>query len=322
MAQSNHHRPATGNKQPGRYAAAMDTLVLNVLVLLSWTAWIIPWPVWQVTSFSAGLVGMCFHPRRAVLANIRHARSSAPPSAVVAWYLATQQIATHYKTIIGTLRVGARQPKSSKRLIISGLEHLGPYLGQRGVIVVAPHAGPYPTLGLIAAHWLKEIGFDGELAVAARLFRPFRSGALMDWFIERFTRAGVTVVPVHTPPRQLGAKLKQVLDHNGIVVLFVDEPTPTPSASVPFFDSTIKLPLGPVRLARATSSVIIPCIVTYGKSQRMSLTLGEAIEPSESAEATLALVAASLEEFVSQHLSQWSMLTPIWADTPARARAV
>jgi KDO2-lipid IV(A) lauroyltransferase len=299
----------------------MDALVLNFLILLSWLAWIIPWPVWQVTSFSAGLVGMCFRPRHAVLANIRHARSSAPPSALVAWYLATQQIATHFKTIISTLRVGARQPKSSKRLIISGMENLEPYLGQRGIIVVAPHAGPYPTLGLMAVQWLRERGFTGEFAVAARLFRPFRSGALMEWFIERFTRGGVTVIPVAGSPRQLGARLKQVLDANGIVVLFVDEPTPTPSATVPFFDSAIRLPLGPVRLARATGSVIIPCIVTYGKSQRMSLKLGEAIEPSESAEATLAQVAASLEEFVSQHLSQWSMLTPIWADMPTSVRA-
>src|SRR5262245_9163923 len=97
-----------GTSNPLRRTSTVDRLVLNVLILLSWLAWIIPWPVWQATSFSAGLVGMCFRPRRAVLANIRHARATAPPSAFVAWYLATQQIATHYKTIIGTLRTSVR----------------------------------------------------------------------------------------------------------------------------------------------------------------------------------------------------------------------
>ena len=139
-----------------------------------------------------------------------------------------------------------------------------PHLGQRGVIIVAAHAGPYTMLGLMGRRWLAEQGFSGELAIVARMFRPFRSGALMDWFMDYFTRAGITR---HLRPRAAAddgqAADTNVLENNGIVVLLVDEPTPTPSAVVPFFDSAIKMPLGPVRLARATDSVIVPTIASY-----------------------------------------------------------
>ena len=95
---------------------------------------------------------------------------------------------------------------------------------------MAPHAGPYTMLGLMGRRWLAEQGFSGELAIVARMFRPFRSGALMQWFMDYFTRAGITVIPVHEPPQSMAKRLKNVLENNGIVVLLVDEPTPTPSA--------------------------------------------------------------------------------------------
>jgi predicted metal-dependent phosphoesterase TrpH len=206
---------------------------------------------------------------------------------------------------------------------LEGIEAVRPYLGERGVIIVAPHAGPYTLLGLMGRQWLAAQGFRGELAIVVRMFRPFRSGALMQWFMDYFTRAGITVISVHEQPQSMAKRLKQVLERNGIVVLLVDEPTPTPSAVVPFFDSAIKMPLGPVRLARATGAVIVPTIASYGPGRKMTITLAPPQEVEGSLTEAMHRLARALETLVDRHLAQWAMLTPIWIDaqpeTPAPA---
>lgn len=292
----------------------IDQLILHGLVVLAWVTWIVPWPLWHLAASGAGLAGMGLRWRHAVLANVRHARAASPPPIPVAWYLGMRQIATHCKTVISVLQAAAHRPDPADHLAVEGYEQLEPYIGKRGVIVVAPHAGPYPTLGLMISPWLQQRGFSGEIFIVARLFRPFRSAALMDWFVARFARAGVTIILADTPPRRLGLRLKSVLDAHGIVVLFVDEPTRTPSLPVPFFDSTVQLPIGPVRLAVATGSVIVPAIATYGRARQVMLTMVEPIEPLGPLPAVLTQIAHSLETLVGRHLDQWSMLTQIWPD--------
>ena len=299
----------------------LDRAVLVVVKTLTRVAWMIPWPVWNAVSFVGGIVSMLSKRRHVVLANVRHARADEPPALIIAWYIGAQQIATHLRAVVGTLRAGFRLPDTTDHLILDGIEDLRPHLGQRGVIIVAPHAGPYTMLGLMGRRWLAEQGFSGELAIVARMFRPFRSGALMEWFMDYFTRAGITVISVHEPPQTMAKRLKNVLENNGIVVLLVDEPTPTPSAVVPFFDSAIKMPLGPVRLARATGSVIVPTIASYEPGRKMKITLATPLSPDGSVKEEMHRLAGALEMLVSQNLNQWAMLTPIWIDekpgTPA-----
>ena len=301
----------------------LDRTVLAALNALTRIAWMIPWPVWSALAGAGGFASMLSQRRHVVLANVRHARADTPPRRVVAWYIGAQQIATHLRAVIATLRAGFRLPDTTNHLILEGIEGVRPHLGQRGVIIVAPHAGPYTMLGLMGRRWLAEQGFSGELAIVARMFRPFRSGALMQWFMDYFTRAGITVIPVHEPPQTMAKRLKNVLENNGIVVLLVDEPTPTPSAVVPFFDSAIKMPLGPVRLARATGSVIVPTIASYEPGRKMKIRLAEPQSPQGSVKEEMNRLAGALETLVSENLNQWAMLTPIWIDekpgTPAAA---
>jgi lauroyl/myristoyl acyltransferase len=292
----------------------LDRIVLFVVKTLTRVAWMIPWPVWNAVSFIGGFFSMLSKRRHVVLANVRHARADEPPPRIVAWYIGAQQISTHLRAVVGTLRAGFRLPDTTDHLILEGIEGLRPHLGHRGVIIVAPHAGPYTMLGLMGRRWLAEQGFSGELAIVARMFRPFRSGALMEWFMDYFTRAGITVISVHEPPQTMAKRLKTVLENQGIVVLLVDEPTPTPSAVVPFFDSAIKMPLGPVRLARATGSVIVPTIASYEPDRKMKITLAAPLSPEGPVKEEMHRLAGALELLVSQNLNQWAMLTPIWID--------
>jgi lauroyl/myristoyl acyltransferase len=295
----------------------IDRFITVTLAVASRLALWVPWPLWHLFASIVGFAAMFFGWRRIVLANVRHARANNPPNWLIARYIGMQQIASHVKTVIGILQASVSNAAVDDALDVNGLRHLEPHLGKRGIIIVAPHAGPYPTLGMMASRWLRSRSFDREFAVVVRLFEPLRSQALMKWFARAFLGAGVTVIDADAPPSQLARQLRSVLNDKGIVVLFVDEPTPTPSMLVPFFDSTIRLPAGPVRLAKATGSVIIPSMATYGRGRDVTLEIAPAIEPSSKIDQTLGEMGRSLEQLISRHLDQWSMLTPIWNETTA-----
>ena len=291
-----------------------DLLLRVGLVTAAWLAWLVPWPLRCVLATSMAVFGLV--PRgRIVRANVGHVRVGNPPGWLETRYLALQQIATHWKMIFDLMATSVR-PEGTAPMEIFGVEHLEPHLGQRGIVAVAPHAGPYPLLGLLAGPWLRRQGFRGEIVVVARLFRPFRSGALMTWVTAVFARAGVTILPVDLEPRDLGLQLRATLSRNGLVILFVDEPTQVGSELVPFFDAAIRLPLGPARLASATGSLILPCIASYGISRTVTLTIEQPIEPDRRGREATRQIARALEGLIARHLDQWAMLTPIWTATP------
>ncbi len=289
-----------------------DTIVNGLISLASFMAWLIPMPFWAGLTRFGGVVGMLGPSRRIVLANIEHATLGNPPGRLAAWRMGCQQIATHLRTVVMLLRSGTTRSRRRGQLDFREHHHLLPYLNRRGIVVVGPHAGPYPLLGFMALPWLRDAGFTGEVVIVARLFRPFRSGAVMDWFIATFARAGTTILPIDTPPRTLALRLRRTLANNGAVVLLVDEPTDFSSLRVPLFDDEIEMPEGPARLAYATGSIIIPGITRYERGRTMSVTFGAPIEPVASPAETLAAVARALEPMIQDNLSQWTMLTPIW----------
>lgn len=294
----------------------IDRLILAVVAALSRLTYAIPWPVLSVLAAIGGWISILLsaHRRRVVLANIRHIRAADPPHPLLAWALGAQQIATHFRAVMATLRAGYKLPDTTNRLVIAGLDAVRPHLGKRGILIVAVHAGPYTLLGLLGRRWLAEQGFQGELAIVARMFRPFRSGALQVWFTGYFTRAGITIINVAEQPQTMAKRLREILERNGIIVLLVDEPTPTPSAIVPFFNSRVKMPVGPVRLARATGALIVPTAASYGPGRKMTITLAAPQEPERSVTEGMHRLARALERLIARYPGQWGMLTPIWID--------
>jgi lauroyl/myristoyl acyltransferase len=289
-------------------------LLYAALVSICWIVWLIPAPFWHVLVIFAGYVGMALPTRRIVLENVRQVRG--PSSPMTAFNLGRRQIATHIRNVIGMFRAGARLPDKTNKLDVEHMENLAPYLGKRGIVLVAPHAGPYPVMGLLAARMLKEHGYAGEIAVVARLFRPIRSGVVREWFIRRYGEAGVEIVVFDDGSLRMASRLRTILANNGVVVLLVDEPTDAISQAVPFFSSAIKLPVGPVRLAHLTRSVIVPMLTAYRRAGRMSILIEPGIEPVADPDVTLNQLAGSLERLIDRELPQWSMLSPIWHHTP------
>jgi lauroyl/myristoyl acyltransferase/predicted metal-dependent phosphoesterase TrpH len=303
-----------GTTAPSR----VDRFILGLIVALGRFALAVPWPVWMVVTGIAGWATMLTSRRHVVLDNVRHGRYGSPPPGPLAWRMGAAQIANHLRTVVGTLRASIQLPDPAD-FETRDFEHLTPLLDQRGIILVAPHAGPYTTLGIMGRRWLAREGFKGELVIVARMFQPFRSRAVLDWFVKTLALANLTIIPVDEDPQKLASRLQRTLRNKGIVVLLVDEPTPTQSLTVPFFDSAISMPVGPARLARATGAVIVPVIASYGSRGKQRITIAEPVEPAADPAVTLVQVARSLERLISPRLSQWSMLTPIWRDPPRPA---
>lgn len=295
----------------------VDAIVRQAISACAWLAWFIPWPVWAVLTLVGGMIGMLTPTRHIVFANIAHAFPENTPSGWRAWWIGCRQISTHLDTVVLLLRSGTTRSQLRGGLAVRNPEHMLPHLGKRGIVIVSPHAGPYPSLGFRAHPWLREHGLSGEVVVVARLFRPFRSGALMEWFVSVFARAGTTIIPVDTPPRTLAIRLRRTLANNGLVVLLIDEPTAYRSVLVPFFDDAIEMPEGPVRLAHVTGSIILPVVARYERFRAMSVAVGRPVEPEADPVRTLARVAKELEPMIRDNLPQWTMLTPIWQSSRA-----
>lgn len=295
---------------------ALDALIIRGLGAASWVARLLPWRFWHVAATCIGAVGMALPLRRTVLANVRHVRAGNPPPAVVAWYLGMQQIATHWKNVVSFLRTTVGSGASPDTLRGVAFDEMAPYLNERGIVIVAPHAGPFSATGMMIKPWLRRRGFRGPLAVVIRLARPFGSDGLMRWMRPAVVRAGVAVARADGPSSEMARILLSTLRAKGMVVLFVDEPMAAASSRVPFFDSSITLPLGPARIAKATGSVIVPCIMTYGRGKTSYLRFAPAIDPAPLAvDETQRRIARALEGLIAPHLDQWSMLTTIWPET-------
>ena len=86
--------------------ASLNYLVRFSLVSIAWVAWLTPWPVSYLIATFVGAFGLLTR-GSVVRANVAHVRAGDPPRRLVAWYLALQQIATHWKMLSDLLRASA-----------------------------------------------------------------------------------------------------------------------------------------------------------------------------------------------------------------------
>ncbi|HLI51653.1 MAG TPA: PHP-associated domain-containing protein [Thermomicrobiaceae bacterium] len=270
----------------------------------------VPWRVWRLTAGGVALASMAMHWRRSVLANVRHVQPELDRSPMKSWTIGAEEIATHLLTLVAAIR-GIDHLRADD-VTVEGWEHLEPLLASRGIVVVAPHCGSYPALGMAIVKRLRDSGFDPDISSMLRLFQPFGSHAVIDWFGRRLESQGLTVMATDEAPTTIAKQLLRTLRRHGIVILFVDEPSDAAALPVPFFDAQIRMPVGPARLARASGAVILPCCATFEPGERHHLTIGAPIEPAACDQSTLSSIAGAIEPIVRRHLRQWSMLTPIW----------
>lgn len=210
------------------------------------------------------------------------------------------------------LAVGQSAGKSASQLRsrIESIEGKEAYLARRqrggGAIIVTAHMGSF-ELGLAA---LTEVEKEIHVIFKRDAFDAFES-------LRRQLRE---TLGIHEAAIDDGWKtwmnLRDALLADHVIVLQGDRAMPgQKSEVVPFLGGHLRLPLGPLKMALASGSPIIPIFTVMSRWDRCKVFIEPAIEV-DSADQTRALhaMASSIEKFVKQYPDQWLVLNPAFVE--------
>lgn len=177
----------------------------------------------------------------------------------------------------------------------------------RGAVLVTAHIGSFEA-GLIA---LRRV--ENSVHV---VFKRDQSGPF-----ERMRSSLRRALAVHEAAIDDGfgtwIALREALLRNEVVVMQGDRAVPgQQSIVVPFLGGSLRIPTGPVRLARLTSSPIIPVFAIRRADGKHDIFLATPIEPGESSPAiasgpidhAVLAVARAIEAVVAHYPQQWLVL--------------
>ncbi len=178
---------------------------------------------------------------------------------------------------------------------------------KRGAVLVTAHMGSF-EVGLAALSTVepkihvvfKRDAHDGF----ERLRRPLRE------------RLGVAECPIDDGwPALIG--LRDALRRNEVVVMQADRAMPgQKSASVKVGKGTLRIPVGPVTLARINGSPIVPVFAVRESPGRYRIFLERAIDPS--ADDAVQQVGQALEKFITRYPRQWLVLDAAFVEDAKR----
>lgn len=182
----------------------------------------------------------------------------------------------------------------------------------RGAVLVTAHLGSF-ELGLAALRRVEPRVHVVYKRDAAHAFEAMRAG------LRR--RLGVIEAPIDAGlPTWLG--LREALLRGEAVVMQADRAMPGQhSEVVPFLHGRLRVPTGPVRLARLTRSLIVPVFTIRKPSGRFEIRILPPIEPGvepgrPGPDPAVAAVAQAIESIVSLHPTQWLMLGAAFEEAP------
>jgi KDO2-lipid IV(A) lauroyltransferase len=119
-------------------------------------------------------------------------------------------------------------------------------------------------------------------------------------------------------------KLRDALVSNHVIVLQADRVMPGQKfETVPFLGAHLRLPVGPLKLALASGSPIIPVFTIMTSPTTCRLFIEPAIEVNadeadlESTSPVMTKIGAAIEKFVAQYPDQWLVLQPAFAEDQA-----
>lgn len=214
---------------------------------------------------------------------------------------------------VAEVAAAASQPPAAVRARIERVEGLEAYRTARasgsGAVLVTAHLGSFEA-GLAALA-------DAEPRVRV-VFRRDHSDRFEGHRMRLRERLGIVEAPIDDGPASW-LPLRDALLNNEVVVLQGDRAVRGQrSQVVPFLHGHLRLPTGPVRLARLTGSPIIPVYTPRLPSGRIAVTLDTPIQPRDDG-SDLASLVASLERIVSRHPEQWLAFEPVFAEDAAHA---
>lgn len=210
------------------------------------------------------------------------------------------------------LAVGQSSEMSAAQLRgrIESIEGKEAYLERRrqggGAIIVTAHMGSF-EVGLAA---LAEVEKDIHVIFKRDAFDAFES-------LRKKLRATLGIHEAAIDDGwQTWMKLRDALVANHVIVLQGDRALPgQKSQAVPFLGGHVRLPLGPLKLALASGSPIIPIFTVMTTCDRCKVFIEPPIEvDANSQDAALMQMAQSIEKFVKKYPDQWLVLNPAFVE--------
>ena len=195
------------------------------------------------------------------------------------------------------------------RTRLEGAEHIDAALAQgRGVMFAATHSGSWD----VAAAGMTQ-RYGTVMTVAERL-KPERLYQMFTRSRERFNFNIIPHVGGDKPPTEI---LTERLQAGGLVGLASDRDLKGRGVKVDMFGHPVRLPLGAVRLARATGAALLPAAVYYEGDITVMRIYPEIVFAGLNEREGYEALARAFEEILSAHPEAWHMLQPVWLDHPA-----
>ena len=198
---------------------------------------------------------------------------------------------------------------------IEGLEHYKAARAlKRGAILAAAHLGPFES----AVAGLRE--HEPKVHVVFR--RDSKNNAFESLRRALHNQLGLIEAPVDVDPGTLGPwlGLRDALARDEVVLLQADRCMPGQRGNpVPFLHGHLELPPGPIKLAIATGSPLIP-VFSCWENSRVRITMEEPIDATDPWPRTggthpaLLALARTIEKHVQQHPEQWLMFDPAFCE--------
>ncbi len=190
------------------------------------------------------------------------------------------------------------------RFDFEGREALDAALAEgNGVILVTQHTGGWET----GAVYLQSIGYRLHVVAGVQLSR-----LLTDAVKKAKEKLGIEVIN----PEDSSRRLLKALASGGILALLVDGDVYTGGTEIVFFGKTVRLPEGPVRLARASRAPIVAGYCRRAGPRRYRIHLERLLGGDEAAampeHEALALVYGAVERFIRENADQWIMFRRFW----------
>ncbi len=270
-----------------------------------------PWLGYALADMATGLHWLAFPGRRhAVMANLAviMPRASRADRAKVA----RGMMRSYNRMMFEFFRL----PHLSREELLGsvevvGKEHLDQALARgRGVILTATHLGNWELAGVMVAQW----GYALHAVAGVQLSR-WLSGAVR----ETKTELSITTIS----PEDGFRKIMRALDHNDPVALMVDGDVYTHGIEVEWFGRTSRFPAGPGVLAQRTGALIVPGYCARTTPGRFRIVLEPPMDPATFASTTdlHQAVARTAERHIREHLDQWCIFRPLWAETSVATEA-
>lgn len=193
----------------------------------------------------------------------------------------------------------------------SGLEHLDDALtAGKGVLLLTAHLGNWEIGGIFLSMRGQKIHV---------VYFPDSSGMIEQQ--RRFVRAleGIEEIPL-SEGSFLAVRLLRVLQEGGTVALQGDRLTFDSGVPITFFGKNALFPKGPVKLALASDSVVLPVFMPIAGYKAYEIIIDEPIAmermngAAEELRTNLTKVVEVFERRIGTYPTQWFTFMPFWTE--------